>query len=276
MSAPADEREIESRPMNLLARQLNGAVIAVEFLTPVRFRRVQTYDDRTFAEALGWYPFAGLFIGVALALLDRGLEEILPPAPAAALLVAFLALASGGLHLDGVADTADGMAVQGDRARRLGVMSEGNTGPAGVMALVLVLLAEWSAISSLPPEARSAALIVAPVIARWTVVPVGLLFTPARPRGLGHSIHAGLWPIAAPLATGIALLAAVVTFGLAGVVLVLLAAAAALLIAAAASRMLEGVTGDVFGAGIEVAQVVVWLAIIAAVQQDWAQALILN
>lgn len=270
------EPEIEPRAMNALARQLNGAVIAVEFLTPVRFRRVQTYDDRTFAEALGWYPFAGFFIGVALALLDRGLDEILPPAPAAALLVAFLALASGGLHLDGVADTADGMAVQGDRARRLGVMSEGNTGPAGVMALVLVLLAEWSAISSLPPEARTAALIVAPVIARWTVVPVGLLFTPARPRGLGHLIHAGLWPVAAPLATAIALLAAIVTFGLAGVVLVLLAAAAALLISAAASRMLEGVTGDVFGAGIEVSQVVVWLAIIAAVQQDWAGALIFN
>lgn len=264
----------EAQRGNVILRQLNGAVIAVEFLTPVRFRSVQTYDDRTFAEALGWYPFAGFFIGVALALLDRGLEEILPPAPAAALLVAFLALASGGLHLDGVADTADGMAVQGDRARRLGVMSEGNTGPAGVMALVLVLLVEWAAISSLPPEGRTAALIVAPVLARWTVVPVGLLFHPARPRGLGHSIHAGLWPVAAPLATAIAAAVALVTFGLAGAVLLLLAAVAALVIAAAASRMLEGVTGDVFGAGIEVAQVVTWLAIIASVQQGWAEALL--
>lgn len=253
---------------------LNGALIAVEFLTPLRLRKVQTYDDRTFAEALGWYPFAGLVIGVMLVLLDQGLRELLPAGPAAALLVAALALLSGGLHLDGVADTADGMAVQGDRAERLGVMSEGNTGPAGVMALVLVLLAQWSALSSLPEDARIAALLVAPVIARWTVVPVGLLFPPARPRGLGHAIHAGLWPLAAPLATGIALAVAIVTFGVAGIVLVALGALAAVLLAGAAARMLEGVNGDVFGAGIEVAQVVVWFAVIASVGQGWAEPLV--
>lgn len=256
--------------MNLIGRQLNGALIAIEFLTPLRFRSVQTYEDRTFAEALGWYPFAGLVIGLALALLDRGLDRLLTPPTTAALLVAFLALASGGLHLDGVADTADGMAVQGDRARRLGVMSEGNTGPAGVMALVLVLLVQWAAISSLPSDARFAALVIAPVLARWTVVPVGLLFEPARPRGLGHAINEGLWPIAAPLATVIGLAVAVATFGVAGVVLLALAAGSAILIAGAASRMLHGVTGDVFGAGIEVAQVVVWLGIVGALRHGWA------
>ncbi|MDA1239509.1 MAG: adenosylcobinamide-GDP ribazoletransferase [Chloroflexi bacterium] len=256
-------------------RTLAAIPIALEFLTPLRLRRVQTYDDATFAQALGWYPLVGLLIGVVLALLDRGLMELLPAAPAAALLVALLALLSGGLHLDGVADTADGMAVQGDRAARLGVMSEGNTGPAGVMALVLVLLAQWAAISSLPDEARSAALIVAPVLARWTVVPVGALFKPARPRGLGHAIHAGLWPLAAPIATVTALVVAGVTFGLAGLVLVALAGLAAVLIAAAAARMIEGVTGDVFGAGIEVAQVVTWFAVIAAVERGWASALVL-
>ena len=264
------------RSGNVITRQFNGALIAIEFLTPLRFRSVQTYDDRTFAEALGWYPFAGLLIGAALALLDRGLAELLPPVAATALLVAFLALASGGLHLDGVADTADGMAVQGDRARRLGVMSEGNTGPAGVMALMLVLLTQWAAIASLPPEARTAALLVAPVLARWTVVPVGLLFRPARPRGLGHAIHAGLWPFAAPIATIIAVVVAAITFGLAGIVLIALAAAAAMLIAGAASRMLQGVTGDVFGAAIEIAQIVIWLAIVASVQHGWAEALVLG
>jgi adenosylcobinamide-GDP ribazoletransferase len=255
-------------------RYLNGALIAIEFLTPLRLRRVQTYDDRTFAEALGWYPLAGLLIGLILALLDQGLRELLPAAPAAALLVAALALFSGGLHLDGVADTADGMALQGDRAERLGVMSEGNTGPAGVMALVLVLLTQWAAITSLPEPARFAALLIAPVIARWAVVPVGLLFRPARPRGLGHAIHAGLWPVAAPLSTVIAVAVAIATFGGAGLVLVVLGAVGAILIAWSAARMLEGVTGDVYGASIELAQVAVWLGVIAAVERGWATALI--
>ncbi len=255
--------------MGTLARYLNGALVACEFLTPLRLRRVQTYDDRVFAEALGWYPLAGLLIGAMLVLADRGLSQLLPPGPTAVLLVALLALASGGLHLDGVADTADGMAMQGDRAARLGVMSEGNTGPAGVMALVLVLLAEWAALSSLPEPVRAPALLLAPVLARWTVVPVGIIFAPARPRGLGHAMQQGLWPAAAPLATVIAAVVAVAMFGAPGLVLVLIAAVAAVILAGSAARMLEGVTGDVFGAGIEVAQVVVWMSLIAAANRGW-------
>ncbi len=253
---------------------LGGSLIAIEFLTPLRLRRVQTYDDRTFAEALGWYPFAGLLMGGILVVLDLGLRELLPAGPTAALLVAALALLSGGLHLDGVADTADGMAVQGDRARRLTVMSEGTIGPAGVMALVLVLLAQWSVLSSLPEDTRLAALLVAPVIARWTVVPVGLLFPPARPNGLGRAIHAGQWPVAAPLATVIALAVALATLGVAGLVLLAVGATTAVILAGAAARMLEGVTGDVFGAAIEVSQLAVWFAVIAAVNRGWAEPLL--
>lgn len=252
-----------------LTRYLGGALIACEFLTPLRLRRVQTYDDRVFAEALGWYPLAGLLIGAMLVLADRGLSQLLPPGPTAVLLVALLALASGGLHLDGVADTADGMALQGDRAARLGVMSEGNTGPAGVMALVLVLLAEWTALAALPEVVRVPALLLAPVVARWTVVPVGIIFAPARPRGLGHAMQQGLWPVAAPLATVIALVVALATFGAPGLVLLLVAAIAAVILAGAAARMLEGVTGDVFGASIEVSQVVVWMSLVAAASKGW-------
>ena len=262
--------------MNVVSRYLGGALIAFEFLTPLRLRRVQTYDDRVFAEALGWYPLAGLLIGAVLVLADRGLSQLLPPGPTAVLLVALLALASGGLHLDGVADTADGMAVQGDRAARLGVMSEGNTGPAGVMALVLVLLAEWAGLSSLPEPVRASALLLAPVLARWTVVPVGVIFRPARPRGLGHAMQQGLWPAAAPLATVIAMGAAIVLFGAPGLVLVLVAAVGAVILAGAAARMLDGVTGDVFGAGIEVAQVVVWMSLLAAANKGWIAPLLLS
>ncbi|MGE3962181.1 MAG: adenosylcobinamide-GDP ribazoletransferase [Dehalococcoidia bacterium] len=257
-------------------RFLGGSLIAIEFLTPLRIRAVRTYDDRTFAAALGWYPFAGLVIGAALALLDLVLRELLPAGPTAALLVVTLALLSGGLHLDGVADTADGLAVQAGggedgRARRLAVMREGTIGPAGVMALVLVLLTQWSALASLPEDARTAALLAAPAIARWTVVPVATTFPPARPGGLGHGIRDGLWPVAAPLATLIAIVVAAVTFGAAGVVLVAAGGFAALLVGGAAARLLGGVTGDVFGAAIEVSQVIVWLTVLALLQQGWAE-----
>jgi len=260
----------------VLVRQLAGLPIALEFLTPLRLRRVQQHHTRTFAQALGWYPAIGLLIGGLLIALDRGLSELLPPAPVAALLVVALALLSGGLHLDGVADTADGMAVQGEQSRRLEVMRAGDIGPAGVMALVLVLLVEWSALVSLEDPIRSGALLLAPALARWTVVPVALAFGPARPDGLGQIIREGLAPIAAPLSTIIALSASVVLFGAGGPLVLLVTLIAALIVAGAAARLFGGVTGDVFGAAIEVSQAVAWLALLVAQQRDWLDPTLLS
>ncbi len=248
---------------------LRSAPIAVEFLTPLRLRHVEQWDDRTFGQALGWYPAVGLLLGLVLLLLDRGLEEVLPAGPASAVLIAALALLSGGLHLDGVADTADGMALQGDRAQRLGVMSAGNLGPAGAMALAIVLLVQWSALAALTDPLRSAGLLLAPAMARWTVAPVAALFRPARPRGLGHALQQGVWPLAAPLSALIAFGAAIAFFGPQGALLPLVAAAAAIVLAAAAARMLHGITGDTFGAAIEVAQATTLLFLVAAGTQDW-------
>ncbi len=250
---------------------LSGVLIALEFLTPLRLRRVRQWEDRAFGAALGWFPAIGLLLGIALLLLDRALEQLLPVGPASALLVAALALLSGGLHLDGVADTADGMAVQSDRATRLGVMSEGNIGPAGVMSLALVLLVQWAAIASLAPPLRSAALVLAPALARWAVTPVALAFPPARPKGVGHALQQGLWPSAVPLSTLLAVAAALALFGLPGLVLVLVAGVAALVVGGAAARLLQGVTGDVFGACVEVAQVAVLLACVAALEHGWLE-----
>ena len=249
--------------------KLSSPLIALEFLTPLRLRRVQQWDDATFGAALAWYPAIGLLIGALLLLVDRGLEQLLPAGPTAALEVALLALISGGLHLDGVADTADGMALQGDRADRLGVMSEGNIGPAGVMALVIVLLVLWTGLASMAPPVRSAGLLLAPALARWSVVPVVVLFPPARRRGLGHALHAAAFPFAAPISTLIVAVAAVVLFGPAGLVLVAVAGVAAVIVAGAASRMLRGVTGDTYGAAIEIAQATVLLAIVAAGTRGW-------
>ena len=247
----------------------SALLIAIEVLTPLRLRRVQRWEDRDFGAALGWFPVVGLLIGGVLLLLDRILAPLLPPMPTAALLLAALALLTGGLHLDGLADTADGLAVQGDRATRLGVMSEGNIGPAGVMALALVLLVQWSALVSLEPSLRASGLLIAPSLARWSATPVAMLFRPARPRGIGHALQQGVWPFAAPFSTALMVVIAVALFGVAGLALPLIAAVSALAIAGATSRMLDGVTGDTFGASIEVAQAAVLIALVIAGGRGW-------
>jgi adenosylcobinamide-GDP ribazoletransferase len=248
---------------------LSAALIALEFLTPLRIRRVERWSDQGFGAALGWFPLIGVLLGLALLGLDRLLAQFLPVAPASALVLAALALLSGGLHLDGVADTADGLAVQGDRATRLSVMSEGNIGPAGVMSLALVLLVQWSALASLDAPLRSAGLVLAPALGRWAATPVAVLFRPARPRGVGHALQQGVWPVAAPLSGVLVVLASVALFGPLGLLLPAVAAAAGLIIAGAAARMLDGVTGDTFGASIEVAQAAALLFLVAAGRRGW-------
>jgi adenosylcobinamide-GDP ribazoletransferase len=250
---------------------LSAALIALEFLTPLRLRQVERWTDRGFGAALGWFPLIGLLLGALLLGLDRLLAQLLPIGPASALVVAALALLSGGLHLDGVADTADGMAVQGDRALRLSVMSEGNIGPAGVMSLALVLLVQWSALASLEAPLRSAGIVLAPALGRWAATPVAVLFRPARPRGIGHALQQGIWPVAAPLSSVLIVVASVALFGPLGLVLPALAAVSGVIIAGAAARLLDGITGDTFGASIEVAQAASLLFLVAAGRYGWLQ-----
>ena len=88
-------------------------------------------------------------------------------------------------------------------------------------------------------------------------------------RSTSSTLRREMWPIAAPLATAIAVAAAVVLFGVAGLALLAFSGLVALLVAAAAARVLNGVTGDVFGAVIEIAQVATWFALIAAAERDW-------
>lgn len=257
-----------------LRAQLASLLIALEFITPLRLRAVRTWDDRSFGRALGWYPAIGLLIGLGLALIDSLLADLLPREVVAAVLIAFLAVISAGLHLDGVADTADGMALQGDRAQRLGVMAAGNVGPAGVMSLVIVLIVQWSALAALDGDVRTAGLVLAPALARWSVAPIAVLFPPARPRGLGYALRQGAWPLAAPLSAVIAFAASAVLFGAGGLVLPLIAFAGALILSAAAARMLDGVTGDTHGAAIEIAQATTLIALVAASSEGWLDPLL--
>ena len=245
-------------------------LIALEFLTMLRVRRVRRWSDARFGAALAWFPAVGVLLGAALWGLDRALTGLLPAAAVAALLLAALALATGGLHLDGVADTADGLAAQRSREARLQLMREGTTGPAGgggarpppAGAVVGTRLPGGSG-------AAGGALLLAPALARWAVLPAAAACRPARSSGLGHAAGAALWPFAAPLATATAAAAAVVLFGAQGLVLLALAAGTALATAGAATRTLGGVTGDTHGAVVEVTQAAVWLAILAGADGGW-------
>ena len=224
------------------------------------------------AAAVFWLPAVGLLLGglgagVMLAVgtgVDAGPRRLL----GAALAVALLALLTGGLHLDGLADTADGLGSRRPAAQALDIMRRSDVGPMGVAALVLVLLIQVAALATIArTPAAAAALMLAAVTGRVAVV-VATGFPAARPGGFG-ALVAGRTAGPGRALTVAALFGAIAVAGAFGGGWELaargLAAALAGLLAGAflqfvAWRRLGGMTGDVFGAILEVSTATVLVA----------------
>ena len=231
-----------------------GLRLAFSWLTvlPVTVSQV----DRDVARrAIACAPLVGLTLGAAAA----GLWLLLDLANIGGLLagiltVAFLALATRGMHLDGLADTADGLGSYGPPDRALAIMRDGPVGPFGVVALVLVLGAQAAAIHDWP------ALILAVTVGR-AMFPLACHAVPAaRPEGLG-ALVAGTQPLVTPLLwlLGLLLLSPLADIHRPwlGPVAVAVATGLVLVLIRHVRRRFGGVTGDVLGAASELATTVV-------------------
>jgi adenosylcobinamide-GDP ribazoletransferase len=184
----------------------------------------------------------------------------LPSLVTAALAIGVTAIGSRGLHLDGLADTADGLAASYDRAHSLEVMRRGNTGPIGAATLVLVVVLQVAAAASLLDRPWGPLAVGGLIcLSRTSLLITCAAGVPAaRPDGLGAAV-AGVVP--RPMTDAGVLLSAAAATGLLtptgspwwlGAVAVLLASLTVLALVAQCRRRFGGVTGDVLGAGIEV------------------------
>lgn len=243
---------------------MRSLILAVRFLTvfPVPGREAQ--GSTALGRAAWWFPVVGLVLGVALGAFLHGLERLFPPLVAAVLLVAGWKAATGGIHLDGLADLLDGLAAA-DRTRRLAIMRDSRIGVFGALGLIFTALIAAVAVSELAAPGRARILLLAPLVGRTAPLLAGAWLHPATPgQGLGAGFAAGLSTGAGPLWAVACLAAAWFLLGPAGVLLVFAGLGGALLVALGASRRLGGVTGDVLGAVVEVAELGVLLAGIAA------------
>jgi len=239
-------------------------VLAVQFLTVVPLPLSVPAAPADLGRALGLFPLIGAALGLALAGLDAALRLALPPAVAGVLVVAAGALLTGGLHLDGLMDSADGVFGGRTPVRRLEIMRDSRVGSFGVLAGVFQVLLKVTALAALGAGVRGQALIAALVAGRLALVLAVWLFPYARPDGLGAGFKAGVRPAGVAAAVALAVLGCGLALGPAG--LLLLAAAGG--VAALAGRWLAarlggGLTGDTYGALCEVAEVAVLLGVLA-------------
>jgi adenosylcobinamide-GDP ribazoletransferase len=241
-----------------VSRAADGARLALGTLTVLPVRPPGRVDRSVAGVAMALAPVAALPLAVAGGLTVWLAGEALTPLLAAAFAVAMLALGSGGLHWDGLADTADGLSVPGDRDRRLQVMRSGDVGPMGAATLVLVLLIQAAAlagvVAGLGAVAAAVTAGVAVVVSRTAVTVACTSGIPgARADGLGSTVAGSVpWPVTVAVLAGAAGLSWLVDGvpGLAGVGVAAVGAGAVLW---CAWRRLGGVTGDVLGACVELA-----------------------
>ena len=236
---------------------------ALQFLTLIPVRLAVPPDEGTQARALLFYPLVGGLIGLCLLLLGTVLQGV-PTGLSAALLLLVWAGLTGGLHLDGLADSGDGwMGGLGSRERTLEIMKDPHLGASGALMLMLVLLLKWSALVALLSVGTLWPLLLAPVAGRGAALLL-LVTTPyARPDGIARDMlprlqrQYALWVCAA----------VILLLGLFGLWLSL-----SLLLAGAGlrwlmMRRLGGTTGDTAGASIELVETLL-LVLAVIIQND--------
>ena len=227
---------------------------AVAFLTV--FGRGQAPQAR----GLWWFPLVGAGLGGVLAAIHWGAGELWPLLVVGILVVAADLVLTGALHLDGLADSADGLLPHMDRDKRLAVMSRPDVGAFAVAAVVVVLGARWAALSV--DSIESLSLVPIWALSRTLVAVVPAVVPYARPGGLAAPFLEGatLWLVLwlAPTVTGLVLIE-----GVSGAVAAGVAVAASAGVVALAWRRLGGFTGDVLGAEILIAETAALLALVA-------------
>jgi adenosylcobinamide-GDP ribazoletransferase len=236
-------------------------VAALQFLTLFPWPKRMERSAEEVGQAAIFFPVIGLFLGLCLVLVNWLLRPFATAGLASVALVALLVLLTRGLHLDGLADTFDGLGAGGDRERVLRVMDDSHTGVFGLVAVISVILFKVHAIESMGDD-RWRALLSAPLLSRWAMILLAHGSKPAKD-GLGSIWMSHIESKHFLLATVATLVLIAGIHQAVGIAMMLWVAVFATGWKRYFHRRLGGLTGDTFGAVGELseASVLVLLAL---------------
>lgn len=239
---------------------MNGLLAALRFLTVLPLPGDSGSRAEDLPASLPFFPVVGLILGAGAAVLAFYGSVLVPPAPLSVLIVGYLAFMSRGLHLDGLADTADGLMGSHQRQRMLEIMRDSRVGAMGVIAVFCVLAVKGASLASCERHALWRAALILPVAGRSAVVMAMGLLPYARPEGAGTAFYQDRPCAAAIFAVLLALATGWLVAESAGLVAVEAALVVTMLLCWFAYRRIGGATGDVLGAVCEIAEATAALA----------------
>lgn len=245
---------------------MNSLLAAVRLLTILPIGRANAGDGPgQTANSAAYFPVVGALIGLASGGVFVGAAELFPVTVAAALAVATPVILTGALHVDGLGDTFDGLFGGRTKARKLEIMADPRTGAFGVSAIALGFLIRWAVIASLDPGSNWALLAVAAASSRGAVSVVVSYFPYVRPNGIG-SAYANGSRLVPPVAVLTVLVVAVIFGSIPSLIAGGVALAVGIAVALYARRMIGGVTGDIYGAVVEISEIAALLTLLGLLE----------
>ncbi len=245
---------------------MSGFWAALQFLTIFPTPLKGEVNGKVNGMSLVYFPLVGLLLGLILLGLYYILIPVLPASVVFALLVAALAILTGGHHIDGLIDSCDGIFGGRNREERLAIMSDTKVGTFGITGAMLLLLTKYVTICSAPVLP---ALLLMPVLGRWAMTYVIFFFPYARVSGLGLSFKQGITWQKLAVASLLALALSVLLLNWKGILLLGVLCAVIFGIGRFIQYRIGGLTGDSYGAVNEIAEVLTLLLIVMLGKLPW-------
>jgi len=250
---------------------MSSFALAWQFLTIIPLRkRTAEVTPQLLGQSMAFYPTVGLLLGFLLGLAHWGFSYAFPRILADGLVLILLVVLTGAFHLDGLADTLDGLATGKTPEERLRIMKDHHVGTFGVVGLILVLGLKFLALTSLPDHIFSKALLVSLILSRWSMVQLTYRAPYARPDGgLGLPFKENLKKKEMVIASlsSLALSSLILRFW--GAMLWLAVGFLTLLFQAFFQKRIGGITGDILGAANEANEVFVLILVSGMLQIHW-------
>lgn len=244
---------------------LKSIFLSIQLLTVIPIKFIGRAEPDELGRSTAFFPIVGAIQGLLLVVSNIILKEFLPHDIVDAMLLVIIIFTNGGFHLDGFADTIDGIAGGNTREERLKIMRDSQIGAIGVAALIMLILIKFLAVNNLPEASKNILLFLFPVFGRWAIVPMAYLGDYAREgEGVGKAFADYTGKREVIIATAITIVLSAALLGITG----LLYIAGALLFTYRAvlffKKRLGGVTGDVFGFHSELTEVLFLLMVLFA------------
>ncbi|MFC1596239.1 adenosylcobinamide-GDP ribazoletransferase [Candidatus Margulisiibacteriota bacterium] len=238
-------------------------LIAIQFLTILPIGPKAPVTEKDLAQAPFYFPVVGLLIGLILTGINQLLSLFInEPLLINTLLISALVILTGGLHLDGLADTFDALLSRKSKTEMLAIMRDSQIGTMGALSLIIIILLKITMLSALPLELKNTALVLMGIISRYVIVLPMLRLPYARTEGKAKAFIDGMNPRFLATSSIITLLLVFIAGQLCGIITLSLVSILVIITSTFFARRFEGITGDVLGALAEMSEVYILFIIL--------------